>query len=215
MNQDAGSRWIAFAGAASLHIAVGLALVSAAASGAPLRDSSTNGPGRTILVDISSFESPGEIGKVEASGAASKSEPIQAEGNDTGPQAPAPFAASQSAGASGEGGATLAQASTAPAADLPDAEVLAYKARLQAHLSRYRIYPSGARGAGQQGVVVLHFVMGRDGEVIDAWVEASSGAETIDQEAVAAVMRAQPLPAFPTGWPAQLGISLPVTFRLG
>ncbi|MGI9360976.1 MAG: energy transducer TonB family protein, partial [Parasphingorhabdus sp.] len=95
------------------------------------------------------------------------------------------------------------------------ADVLAYRQRLEAHLARYRIYPQSAREAGREGVVMLHFVMMKDGRVIQAWVGESSGVNDIDREAVAAVFRAQPLPALPQGWPTRLNVELPVTFKLG
>ena len=57
--------------------------------------------------------------------------------------------------------------------------------------------------------------MNRDGSVASAWLETTSGVAEIDREAVAAIIRAQPLPPFPTGWPDQLDISLPVSFKLG
>src|SRR3546814_15191578 len=85
--------------------------------------------------------------------------------------------------------------------NLPAAEMLAYRARLQEHLARYRIYPPAARHAGQQGVVQIHFVMDRGGRVIDAWIESGSGFDEIDREALGSIMRAQPLPALPGTWP--------------
>jgi protein TonB len=51
--------------------------------------------------------------------------------------------------------------------------------------------------------------------VIDAWIDTSSGVSTIDQEALEAVARAQPLPPFPSDWPGKVDFSLPVTFKLG
>lgn len=108
-----------------------------------------------------------------------------------------------------------AQGEAREVADVSSADMMAYRQRLEAHLARYRIYPQAAREAGREGVVMLHFVMTDDGKVLQAWVGESSGASDIDREAVAAILRAQPLPAFPQGWPGRLTVALPVTFRLG
>src|SRR3546814_16479870 len=85
--------------------------------------------------------------------------------------------------------------------NLPAAEMLAYRASLQEHIARYRIYPPAARHAGQQGVVQIHFRIERDGGVIDAWVECGSGFEEIDSEAHGSIMAAPHPPALPGTWP--------------
>ncbi|QXQ05300.1 energy transducer TonB [Sphingosinicellaceae bacterium] len=100
-------------------------------------------------------------------------------------------------------------------ADIPSAETAAFRLLLQAHLAHYRIYPVAAQHAGDQGVVVLHFVLDREGRVTEPWIESSSGAVAIDREALDAVARAQPLPRLPVDWPARIDISLPVAFNLG
>ena len=122
--------------------------------------------------------------------------------------------------AAGASTADLAASSDRPGdarqmADLPSSEVLAYRQRLENHLARFRTYPATARAAGREGVVTVNFTMIRDGRVLDAWVETSSGVRELDEEAVAAILRAQPLPALPRSWPGRLPVSLPVTFRLG
>jgi periplasmic protein TonB len=216
MTEDAGTTWIALIGAASLHIAVGLALLSAAASGVPQPGKADAGSRKTIAVNIVPLDQPGSLdSKAQApdghQGGEGEKQPLHRERRGGSAPAMPPLTAATGTA----NGAAPAGAAAPSSADLPSAEALAYRTRLQSHLARYRIYPPAAQGAGQQGIVMLHFVVGRDGRVIDIWVEASSGTSLIDNEAVAAVMRAQPLPAFPGGWPDRLSVSLPVTFRLG
>jgi protein TonB len=207
------------AASSSAHLAFGWALFSLVASGAPMRGHADGDGGQAVVVDIVSMPANAtpEARSNSSAGAHHPAQPMQQRRAD---------AADQSGPASTTGArAGLAQNTrTAPAAspstsrqmaDLPDSEVLAYRALLEAHLARYRMYPAAARTDGREGVVVLHFVADRDGKVSDAWIETSSGASTIDQEALAAVARAQPLPKFPDDWPDRLDVSLPVTFKLG
>jgi len=51
--------------------------------------------------------------------------------------------------------------------------------------------------AKQHGVVLLRFTMDRDGKVLAAKIEKSSGFDALDQEALAALQRIQPLPIPP------------------
>lgn len=97
---------------------------------------------------------------------------------------------------------------------LAGAEVQAFRARLLHHIEQFRRYPPDARKAGQAGVARVHFVMDRSGDVLEAWIELSSGSTSLDEEAVAAVMRAKPLPAPPANWPSSFAVSLPIGFSL-
>lgn len=202
----------------SLHAAAGFALLWAWDQGAPVRDVSSGDRSSVMVVEL--------IPSEPADGAARGNSSQNGETADTLPETrppqpsgpsgalePLPRAAgspSASAQASVE-----AEGDARDISDLPRADVLSYRRRLEAHLARYRIYPAAAQDAGREGVVMLHFIMSHDGKVIEAWVGESSGETDIDREAVAAVMRAQPLPTFPQGWPGRLSVILPVTFRLG
>jgi periplasmic protein TonB len=53
--------------------------------------------------------------------------------------------------------------------------------------------------------------MRRDGAVLDAWVQVSSGQSRIDREAVDIIRRSQPLPPIPTELPERLSILLPIS----
>lgn len=203
----------------SLHVAAGFALLWAWSQGSPVRDHRTGSDSRNALaVTLVSSDSDGPAGEsklvrtTNSRAASPEHSPPVRPGRD-----------SQVKPARSAGGLQTAAVGATPdvpgdareLADLPSADVLAYRQRLEGHLSRYRIYPGAARVSGREGVVMLHFVMTDDGTVLEAWVGESSGVSDLDREAVAAVLRAQPLPAFPRGWPGRLDIVLPVKFRLG
>ncbi|MFA7587631.1 energy transducer TonB family protein [Sphingopyxis indica] len=218
MSRDLSTRLMSGFLSLSLHAAAGFALLWAWDTGVPVRDLSGGDKGNVLIVELIPLERADGVAQRESAQDGDAREmldeprPLVASGEagDAKPQPRAAGPESHAARASAE-----AQGDARDLADLPSADVLAYRRRLEAHLARYRIYPVAAQDAGREGVVMLHFVMSHEGRVLQAWVGESSGASDIDREAVAAVMRAQPLPAFPQGWPGQLSVILPVTFRLG
>jgi protein TonB len=72
------------------------------------------------------------------------------------------------------------------------------------------VYPSQARRAGIQGVTELGFTIHQDGKVSGVTVLVSSGQDSLDQAAIAAIHAAAPFRPPPA--PARLAI--PVAFRL-
>ncbi len=90
-----------------------------------------------------------------------------------------------------------------------------FLARLLAQLNRCKQYPRAARQARIQGVVLLHFVMDAQGKVLSAGIAKSSGRPVLDEEALALVARAQPLPALPADFPTStLDAVVPIEFSL-
>ncbi len=80
------------------------------------------------------------------------------------------------------------------------------------HIAHFRRYPPEALSRGMQGAVVVLFLMRRDGTIIDAWIQSSSGQSVLDSEAIATIHRAEPLPRIPSELPDQIRIMLPVEF---
>lgn len=217
MADDVGTRLISLLGATSLHVAVGLALLSPFASGVPRRGLADGDRGRVLALELIPLDQLGEAAAPAApmAGGPPHEDLASVRTAPSSPGAAAAITAGPAGAADSTGLAVPGDSAAAPAsADLPSAELLAYRARLQAHLARYRIWPASEDGQ-RPLTVVLHFEMNSDGSVVDVFVESSSGASAIDEEALAAVMRAQPLPAFPIGWPSRLGISVPVRYRRG
>ena len=92
-----------------------------------------------------------------------------------------------------------------------------WEGKVLARLNQHRRYPRGAMAQRQQGVPYIRFVMDRDGRVLSATLERSSGFPDLDREAVALPSRAQPLPKPPADTrPGQATIELvvPVEFFL-
>ena len=90
----------------------------------------------------------------------------------------------------------------------------AFQRTLLSHFERYRRYPAQARRQRLQGRVQVHFTMLRDGSVVEVKLKTSSGEPLLDDEAIATVRRAEPLPPIPVALPDRLNILIPVDFRL-
>jgi protein TonB len=85
-----------------------------------------------------------------------------------------------------------------------------FQEELFRHIEQYKRYPAAI--ASLKGTVRLVFVMNRQGDVLDLWVDKSSGVEAFDKEAVETVRRALPLPAIPQDLPDPLSVVMPVAF---
>jgi protein TonB len=79
-------------------------------------------------------------------------------------------------------------------------DISAYLARVAAHIQRYLRLPylPSASVRNSNPMVVVHLVWTRDGMVEKVEVMRSSDHSRIDDAAIAAVQRAQPLPPFPS-----------------
>ncbi|PYD79153.1 energy transducer TonB [Komagataeibacter sucrofermentans] len=109
------------------------------------------------------------------------------------------------------------QAAPMPGADPAHAThaVPTWQAALLARLEHYKRYPAQAQAGRQEGVAVLHFSMDRQGHVLSARIGHSAGHALLDEETLALLRRAEPLPVPPAevkGDPVVL--SVPVEFHL-
>lgn len=90
-----------------------------------------------------------------------------------------------------------------------------YLARLLAYLNRFKHYPPQARSARITGVVMVHFVMDKTGRITTAEINKSSGKPVLDDEALALMQRAQPLPAIPPDFGKDtINAVVPIEFSL-
>lgn len=70
--------------------------------------------------------------------------------------------------------------------------------RVMAHLDRHKKYPPAAKMMKREGRVHIHLMVDRNGEVLAVSVARGAGFKAFDDEAVAVVKRAQPLPPPPS-----------------
>jgi len=110
--------------------------------------------------------------------------------------------------------APAASAAAAPAASTQQALSL-WQAQLLAHLQRYRRYPRQAERQRQQGVSHVRFLVDRQGRISQPQIERASGHRLLDEETLATVRRASPVPPPPpdvSGNPVE--VVVPVSFYL-
>lgn len=106
---------------------------------------------------------------------------------------------------------------TAPAPPAPQASSNApdtWEGRVLARLQKYQRYPGKAKSARQQGVAYIRFRMNRDGHVLSSSLVRSSGFPALDQAALDALKRADPLPKIPPERPDEIELVVPVEFLL-
>jgi len=85
---------------------------------------------------------------------------------------------------------------------------------LVAHLNKHKRYPDAAKSARHRGEVYVRFTMNRQGQVLRAQVEKGSGAQALDDEALAMFKRAVPLPVPPPSVRGEeIEFILPVRYR--
>lgn len=94
--------------------------------------------------------------------------------------------------------------------------VVNWQSVLLGHLERFKRYPRRAELLRQEGVVYVRFSVDRHGNVRNGRLEKSSGYPALDEETLAVVERANPVPPPPpeiVGDPVE--VMVPVTFYLG
>jgi protein TonB len=128
---------------------------------------------------------------------------------------PVPTPAPESAPTQAETSPPPPSAAAAPAATPPNSAVASFRDQLAAHLARYKRYPRASQVKGEEGVAVVRFTLDRQGRVLAARIEQSAGHQLLDDEVLALLRRAEPLPPIPETMSAtQLEISVPVRFSL-
>jgi protein TonB len=91
-----------------------------------------------------------------------------------------------------------------------------YLEALRRWLARYKQYPDDAVKKKQEGRVEIGFVLDRDGTVLDAWIERSSGVPELDQATLAMLHRASPVPPVPQRYKGkQLKLVMPIDYSIG
>lgn len=93
--------------------------------------------------------------------------------------------------------------------------VARYAGVIKGWIQKNMHYPRAARLAGQEGEVVVRFIMDRDGRVQSVELESGSGFPLLDREATEMIERGNPFPAMPVEMPGQkLEVRVPVSFHV-
>jgi periplasmic protein TonB len=97
----------------------------------------------------------------------------------------------------------------------PPAELIQWQNALTTHLGRFKRYPSAARSRGEQGTATVAFTIDRDGRLLSSRIVQSSGSSLLDEETLAMLVRAQPMPKPPSTAPdSALSLAVPVRFDI-
>jgi len=97
----------------------------------------------------------------------------------------------------------------------PRIDIVRWKSALVAHIERFKRYPAKARSSGEQGVAKVAFTIDHQGRLLTSRIMESSGSPTLDQETLAMLVRAQPMPRPPGEVPDnQLSFVVPVRFNI-
>jgi periplasmic protein TonB len=101
---------------------------------------------------------------------------------------------------------------TAPQANAPRVSVVRWQNQLMSHIERFKRYPDKAHGA--LGSARVSFTIDQDGHLLSSSIIQSSGQATLDDEALAILARAQPLPRPPDQTPdADLTVIFQMNFK--
>jgi protein TonB len=111
--------------------------------------------------------------------------------------------------------ASAAAPPTPGAAVHTPAAFIRWQSELAAHLERFKRYPTGARAHGEQGVATVAFAIDHEGHLLSSQIVQSSGSSQLDQETLAMLARAQPMPKPPGSAPdSALSFVLPIRFKI-
>jgi protein TonB len=94
------------------------------------------------------------------------------------------------------------------------ATIATWAARLGAHLAQHKRYPVEARARGHQGTAMLRVALNAEGHVLSRTLVRGSGTAALDQESMALIMRAQPMPKPPPNMAVPVTITVPVRFSI-
>jgi len=95
------------------------------------------------------------------------------------------------------------------------AVVKRWESALVAHIERFKRYPADARAHDERGTARVAFTIDRDGWVRASRIVQSSGSPDLDQESLAMLTRAQPMPRPPDRLSVtDLSFVVPVRFNI-
>jgi protein TonB len=107
------------------------------------------------------------------------------------------------------------EASAPVAARTPPPSVVRWQSQLAAHIERFKRYPQAARSHGTEGTATVEFTIDHAGHLLRSSIVQSSGSAALDQETLAMLVRAQPMPHPPEQMTdGELTFVMPVRFNI-
>ena len=107
------------------------------------------------------------------------------------------------------------QATAPPEAKTPPSSVIRWQSLLAAHIEHFKRYPIEARSRGEHGIAKVAFTIDHEGHLLRSRIVQSSGSTALDQETLAMLARAQPMPRPPDQLAdAELTFVVPVRFNI-
>jgi protein TonB len=100
-----------------------------------------------------------------------------------------------------------------PQVQLPVRLPVTWQGRLAAHIERFKRYPVEARERGEEGTARVAFSIDQNGHLLSSRIVQSTGSPSLDEETLAMLVRADPMPKPPDGTPdGALSFVVPVRF---
>jgi protein TonB len=88
-------------------------------------------------------------------------------------------------------------------------------AQIRGLIERRKEYPVQARKTGQEGITMVSFVLGKNGELKEARIAVPSGRTLLDRAALRAVESVRRFPPFPIDtWGDSRTFQVPISFSL-
>lgn len=141
-----------------------------------------------------------------------KPPPVKAEKKADVAKPPAPKKEQRQAKSLDAAPAAKAAAPDSGSGSLGAAQQASWKSKVFAHIKRRQRYPSASRARGDEGVATVRFTIDSSGNVLSSSLVKSSGFPALDEEAVALLKRASPVPAPPDGQGRP--VTVPINFNL-
>jgi protein TonB len=106
-------------------------------------------------------------------------------------------------------------ATAPPQAKATPSSVIRWQSLLAAHIEQFKRYPAEARSRGDQGIAKVAFTIDHEGRLLMSRIVQSSGSAALDNETLAMLARAQPMPRPPDQLAdTQLTFVVPVRFNM-
>ncbi|GMU46544.1 MAG: hypothetical protein AMXMBFR26_13260 [Porticoccaceae bacterium] len=97
----------------------------------------------------------------------------------------------------------------------PARDARSYLGQIAAWIDANKTYPTAAKKAKEQGVVLIHFSIDRNGNLLASSIKRSSGHAHLDQAALTTLARAAPFPPIPKFIEKDtLSIAVPIDYSL-